>query len=319
MNVLIGFHLDYRESSVAIDAEQIDDASLTSGELRDLSIERRRVNHGVEPFNLRPDLRFEPRFGMAQEDRVAAGDRLGSAHPGEFLGDAFGLDDVGLTAGGVFVIEAEQQFVACDAREFEPSYSEADGAVRPVATCNAIDSSQAIDPFDRAARGSGERLHRDRKAGVEVLIIARIDQRFVVNFMHEYQVLGCGRAEMPNAMAGGSLESRGQKNRERVDGDLLLAAPEMVEQNEPEAEGVAGRERFLRRADGGDAGSSTPQQRSWKTGRQSVLQVLLRAELGDTVSGKLPLQGAAKPFPILEPRAAPVGIAIRGIGEVEQG
>ncbi len=156
------------------------------------------------------------------------------------------------------------------------------------------------------------------KAGVEILIIARVDLRLIVRLMHEDQVLRRRRAQMADAMAGGSFESGGQKNRESVDRDLLLAAPEMVEPDEPEAEGVAGRERLLGRSDGGDAGSSTPQQSSWKARRQSVLQVLLGAKFGDAVSGKLPLQGAAKTLAILEPGTAPVGIAIRGIGKVEQ-
>src|SRR5580698_7587421 len=76
MNVLDSLHLDHGEPSVAVDAQQVDDASLTGGELRDLSIKRLRVNHGVERFDLRPYLRFEPRFGMAQVDRIGAVERL---------------------------------------------------------------------------------------------------------------------------------------------------------------------------------------------------------------------------------------------------
>ena len=49
-----------------------------------------------------------------------------------------------------------------------------------------------------------------------------------------------------------------------------------------------------------------------------MLQVLLRAELGDSVSGELALEGAAKPLAIFQPRTAPVGIAIRRIGQIEQ-
>src|SRR5579863_3091152 len=57
MDVLIGFYFDDGEPAVAIDAQQIDDAALAGGKLRDLSIERRRVNHRVEGFDLRAHLR----------------------------------------------------------------------------------------------------------------------------------------------------------------------------------------------------------------------------------------------------------------------
>ena len=48
------------------------------------------------------------------------------------------------------------------------------------------------------------------------------------------------------------------------------------------------------------------------------MQVLLRAEFGDAIPGKLPLQRTAKPLAILEARASPVGIAIRRIGQIDQ-
>src|SRR5580658_5548166 len=92
----------------------------------------------------------------------------------------------------------------------------------------------------------------------------------------------------------------------------------MVEPDQPEAERVVGRKRILGRADGRNPGLPAPQQGSRKAGRQSVLQVLLSAQFGEPVSGELPLQGAAKPLAILQPRAAPVGIPIRRIGQIEQ-
>lgn len=49
-----------------------------------------------------------------------------------------------------------------------------------------------------------------------------------------------------------------------------------------------------------------------------MLQILLGAQFGDAVSGELPLQGATKPLAIFEPGAAPVRVAIRRIGKVEQ-
>jgi hypothetical protein len=49
-----------------------------------------------------------------------------------------------------------------------------------------------------------------------------------------------------------------------------------------------------------------------------VLQVLLRAQFGDPISGELPLQGAPEALPIFQASAAPVSIAIRRIGQVEQ-
>ena len=93
----------------------------------------------------------------------------------------------------------------------------------------------------------------------------------------------------------------------------------MVEPDQTEAERVAGRKRFLRCADGGDAGGSAPQKGSGKTGREGVLQVLLRAQFSDAVAGKLPLQRAAKTFAILEAGASAVGIAVGRIGKVDEG
>jgi hypothetical protein len=93
----------------------------------------------------------------------------------------------------------------------------------------------------------------------------------------------------------------------------------MVEPDEAEAERIAGRERLLGRADGGDPGGSAAQQRSRVAGGQSVLKILLRAQLRDAVSGELALQGAAKTLAIFEPRSTAIGIAIRRISQVEQG
>ena len=66
MNVLIGFQLDHSEPSIAVDADQIDDAALAGRELRDLPIDGMRIDHRVQRFNPRAHLRFEPGFRMAQ-------------------------------------------------------------------------------------------------------------------------------------------------------------------------------------------------------------------------------------------------------------
>ena len=110
----------------------------------------------------------------------------------------------------------------------------------------------------------------------------------------------------------------GKENREAFDCDLRLAAAEMIEPDQAEAEGVAGRERLFRRADGGDAGGSAPEEGSGKAGGEGVLQVLFGAQFGDAVAGELPLERAAKPFAIFEAGAAAVGVAIGGIGQVDQ-
>src|SRR5580698_3666067 len=109
MDVLAGFQLDHGEPAVAIDTEQVDNAALTGGELGDLAVERGRVDHGVERFDLRPHLRFEPRFRMAHINRIGTVDGMGMAHSGEFTGEAFGFGDMGFTASRMAVIETEEE------------------------------------------------------------------------------------------------------------------------------------------------------------------------------------------------------------------
>ena len=67
-----GFQFNDRQAAGAVDGEEVEDTAVTAGEGRDLALDRVGEQRGVQGFEVRARLRFEPGFGVLAEERVIA-------------------------------------------------------------------------------------------------------------------------------------------------------------------------------------------------------------------------------------------------------
>jgi hypothetical protein len=96
------------------------------------------VEHCVDLFDVAPDLRFEPGLrtpGIEGIERVSG---AGTSHSGEPCRQFLNFGEM-RSAAGMFVIDPEKKFSACDSGEFEAADGKTDGSIGFLAHFDAVD------------------------------------------------------------------------------------------------------------------------------------------------------------------------------------
>src|SRR5260370_24792830 len=109
---------------------------------------------------------------------------------------------------------------------------------------------------------------------------------------------------MGDTMAGRGFGSGRKQNDQALDDDALLAAAQIIQPDQAEAEDGRGIHAIGCSGDGGDTGLSFPQECARVTGRQAVLEGLLGADFGELPARELAGAETAPTSPE-EPGAAP--------------
>src|SRR5579872_5997040 len=119
-------------------------------------------------------------------------------------------------------------------------------------------------------------------------------------------------------MAGRGFGSGGKQNDEALDDHALLAAAQIVEPDQAEAEDRRGVHTIGRGGDGGETGLSFTQEGAREAGREAVLEVLLGADLGEFPGRELAGEETAEALAEDQAAAAPAGFLRVGASEIEE-
>ena len=144
---------------------------------------------------------------MTHINRIGAIGGAGAAHARQTLRDLLDFGEMRLAAGGVPVVDAEQNLSARRARKFQAVHGKTHRAVRPVASLDAFDLRDLIYPFDHPRGSFGQRAPARIEVRFKVGVIARVDRVFLSRIVDEDQVSRGLPAQMPYAMTRRNLRA----------------------------------------------------------------------------------------------------------------